>query len=332
MRRPLYTTIFAGHESVRQAHGIIKPHIRETGVERARALESDGGEVWLKLECHQVTGSFKARGALHRLSVLSDQERLQGVIGCSAGNHGLGVAMASEIHGVASTIFLPRSVDPARKRMLEDYSCSVHVIGDTYDDCEAKARQVAKETGRTFISPYNDPWVIAGQGTIGIELLEQVPHLDVVLVAVGGGGLVAGVAAYLKAVKPSIRVVGVSPANSAGMYDKVTGISSDFVAHLETLSDSTAGSVEEGALTIDMCKALVDQWILVEERDISAAMRYLFFEHRLVVEGAGALSVAAYLKERERLTDYTCALLMCGSNIDPTAFIRIVDMKSSPSA
>ena len=325
------TTVFAGHESVRQAHGVIKPYIRETGVERARSLESSAGEVWLKLECQQITGSFKARGALHRLSALSEQERDRGVVACSAGNHGLGVAMASEVHGVNSTIFLPRSVDPARKRMFEEYSCSVHIVGESYDECERKARQVARETGKTFISPYNDPWVIAGQGTIAVELFDRVPHVDVVLVAVGGGGLVAGVAAYLKAVKPSIRIVGVSPANSAGMYDRVTGISDDFTAHLETLSDSTAGSVEEGSITIDMCKALIDQWILVEEQDISAAMRYLFYEHRLVVEGAGALSVAAYLKERDRLTDYTCALIVCGSNIDPATFLRVVDMKNRSS-
>jgi threonine dehydratase len=264
--------------------------------------------------------------------MLSDAERARGIIACSAGNHGLGVAFASEVFGVASTIFLPKSVDQARRRMLEDYACSVYMFGDTYDECETKARNVATETGKVFISPYNDPWVIAGQGTIGIELMEQLPHLDVVLVAVGGGGLIAGIAAYLKAVRPSIRVFGVSPANSAGMYDKVTGISTDFAAHLETLSDSTAGSVEEGAITIDMCKALVDQWILVEESDIAAAMRYLFYEHRLVVEGAGALSVAAYLKEQARLRDYTCALLVCGSNIDPSTFLRVVDMRGKPES
>jgi threonine dehydratase len=211
--------------------------------------------------------------------------------------------------------------------MFEEYSCVVRVSGETYEECESCARQAALETGSPFISPYNDPWVLAGQGTIGIELFRQVPHMDVVLVAVGGGGLVAGVAAYLKAVKPSLKVIGVSPANSAGMYDKVTGIGAEFAAHIETLSDSTAGSVEEGSITIDMCKALVDQWILVEESDISAAMRYLFYEHRLVVEGAGALSVAAYLKERERLKDYTCALVLCGSNIDPTTFLQVVDMR-----
>jgi len=330
MNRAPHTTLFAGHESVLQAHGVIKPHIRETGVERAYSLENPAGEVWLKLECQQVTGSFKARGALHRVGTLSESERARGIVACSAGNHGLGIAMASDLYGVAATIFVPRSVDPSRKRMLEAHSCSLYLIGENYDECEAKAREFSKEAGRTFISPYNDPLVIAGQGTIAIELLDQIPHVDVVVVAVGGGGLAAGVAAYLKAVKPSIRVVGVSPANSAGMYDRATGITTDFSAHLETLADSVAGSVEEDSITIDMCKALIDQWILVEESDISAAMRCLFYEHRLVVEGAGALSVAAYLKERDRFTGYTCALLVCGSNIDPAAFLRIVDMKTTP--
>jgi threonine dehydratase len=328
MTKPERTTIFSGHDGVLQAHGIIKHLIRETSVERAQALESGAGEVWLKLECQQITGSFKVRGALHRVSALSDSERARGIVACSAGNHGLGVAHAAELSAIPATIFVPRTVDPARKEMLERSSASVHVIGDSYEECEKKARQVATELSKTFISPYNDPWVIAGQGTLGIELLGQVPHVEVVLLGVGGGGLAAGVAAYLKAAKPSIKIVGVSPANSAGMYDLVTGISSDFAAHMETLSDSTAGAVEAGSITIDMCRALIDQWILVDEADIKAAMRYLFYEHRLVVEGAGALALAGFLKERNRIQGYTTALVVCGGNIDPKRFLRVVDMGS----
>jgi threonine dehydratase len=327
MSKPDRTTIFAGHEHVVQAHGIIKGHIRETGVERAHKLESGSGEVWLKLECQQVTGSFKARGALNRISALTDAERVRGVVACSAGNHGLGVAHAADLYAVPATIFVPRTVDTARKEMLESSSASVHVIGESYEDCEKKAREVATQLSKTFISPYNDPWVVAGQGTLGIELLQQISNIEVVLLAVGGGGLAAGVAAYLKAAKPSIKIVGVSPANSAGMYDRVTGITQDFAAHIETLSDSTAGAVEDGAITIDMCRALIDQWILVEEADISASMRYLFYEHRLVVEGAGALALAGFLKERERIHQYNVALVVCGGNIDPKKFLKIVNME-----
>lgn len=326
MSKPERTTIFSGHESIRQAYGVIRPHIRATSVERARQLENGSGEVWLKLECQQVTGSFKARGALHRCSALSSEDAARGIVACSSGNHALGVALASEIYAIPSTIFVPLSIDAARKQMLERLPVTVNLVGDTYEECEKKARQVAIGSHRTFISPYNDPLVIAGQGTIGIELLEQIPNLEVVLVAVGGGGLASGVAAYLKAVKPTIKIVGVSPANSAGMYDLVTGIPADFAAHLGTLSDSTAGAVEPAAITIDMCKALIDQWILVEESDIGAAMRYLFYEHRLVVEGAGALAVAAYLREGEGLQEFNCALVVCGGNIDPKKFLQLMEM------
>lgn len=326
MSKPDHTTVFAGHEHVLQAHGIIKHQIRETGAERTHKLESGTGEVWLKLECQQVAGSFKVRGALHRLAALSDEERGRGIIACSAGNHGLGVAHAAEVFGVPATIFVPRTVDGARKEMLEGTSATVHVIGESYEECERKARQVSVELSKTFISPYNDPWVVAGQGTLAIELLQQIPNVELVLLAVGGGGLAAGVAAYLKAVNPSIKIVGVSPANSAGMYDLITGIPRDFVSHVETLSDSTAGGVEHGSITIDMCRALLDQWILVEEADISAAMRYLFYEHRLVVEGAGALALAGFLKERERIHHYNSALIVCGGNIDPKKFLKVVNM------
>lgn len=328
MSKPERTTIFAGHEHALQAHGIIKPHIRETGVERAHGLEGSSGEVWLKLECHQITGSFKVRGALSRVLSLTDDERARGIIACSAGNHGLGVAHAAELSGVSATIFVPRTVDRARREMLERSSAAVHIIGDSYEDCERKARQVSVELSKTFISPYNDPGVIAGQGTLGVELARQIPNVEVVVLAVGGGGLAAGVAAYLKSVKPSVKVVGVSPANSAGMYDLVTGVPQDFVTHAETLSDSTAGAVEQGSITIDMCRALIDQWILVDEEDISAAMRYLFHEHRVVAEGAGALAVAGFLKERDRIKGYATALVVCGGNIDPKKFLQVVTMGS----
>jgi len=168
--------------------------------------------------------------------------------------------------------------------------------------------------------------VIAGQGTLGIELLHQIPNIEVAVVAVGGGGLASGIAGYLKAINPAIKVVGASPANSAGLFDLVTGIPSDFTAHLETISDSTAGAIQDGSITVGLCKALIDQWILVEEEDIHAAMRYLFFEHKIVVEGAGALAVAAYMRERDRLKDLNCALIVCGGNIDPKRFLAVVNM------
>ena len=326
MTNPDRTTIFIGDDLVRQAHGRIAAHIRETAVERARGLESGEGEVWLKLENQQVTGSFKARGALARIAALSETERVKGVIACSAGNHALGVAHACELYGTPATIFVPSTIDEARKKALEALPVTLHVVGATYKECEDAAIEAAAQQGKVFVSPYNDPLIIAGQGTIGIELARQIPNLEVVLVAVGGGGLAAGVAGYLKAIKPDIKVVGVCPINSAGLFDAVTGIPSEFTAHLETLSDSTAGAIQDGSITIGLCKALIDQWILVEESDIQAAMRYLFYEHRVVAEGAGALALAAYFREREGLHNYNCGLVVCGGNIAPKKFLSVVKM------
>ena len=328
MKTGTKTTIISGHEGIRQAHGVIQPYIRETPVERIGALEAGEAEVWLKYENLQVTGSFKVRGALARIATLSDKEKRKGIVASSAGNHALGIAHACDIHGVPATIFIPKTIDPSRRRILEAAPVTLEYVEGGYEACEKEALSRAVSEGVPFISPYNDPMVIAGQGSVGIEILHQIPHVDLIFLAVGGGGLAGGVAAYVKAVKPDVEVVGVSPANSAHMFDIVTGVPGEFTDHLETLSDSTAGPVQAGAVTIDLCKAFVDHWILVEEGDIAAAMRLLFFERRLVVEGAGALTTAAYLKEHERFQGKTCALVVCGGNIDPNKFLSLMSAKS----
>lgn len=319
------TNIFHGDEAVRAAEDVIRRYIRETPVEPSPELSTGSGNVWLKLENQQITGSFKVRGALNKLLHLEENERRRGVVACSAGNHGLGVAFASQVCGISSTVFVPQTIDLQRRRELERFAVDLRVGGASYADAEHKALTFAREMDLPFVSPYNDPLVIAGQGTVAIEIARQLPELDIVVVAVGGGGLAAGVGAYLKALKPHVLVVGVSPVNSAFMFDAVNGTPLEFSADLPTLSDSTAGAVQEGSMTIPLCKGVVDQWILVDEDDIRAAMRYLFYEHRLVVEGAGALSVAAYVKEQDRFKDAHTALVVCGSNIDPKKFLALVE-------
>jgi threonine dehydratase len=318
------TRIFSGHEMVRQADARIRPYVRETGVEPAFELETGEGRVWLKLENQQVTGSFKVRGALNRMQTLTDQERTNGVITASAGNHGLGVAYSADRFNVPATIFVPKTVDSARKKALERYPVELRLVGDDYGQTEEYALGVAEKTGRLFVSPYNDADVIAGQGTIGIELLKQIPDLDAVFVAVGGGGLISGIGAYIKGVKPEVEVVAVSPSHSPAMFDVLSGTPEEFTAILDTLADSTAGPVEKGSMTIDLCRAVIDHWILVEEDEIVAAMKYLFMEHRLVVEGSGALVVAGYMKEQDVFKDKNCALVVCGGNIDAERFCDVV--------
>ena len=320
------THIFVGHDLIRQAEGRIRPSIRETGVERATLLEGGEGAVWLKLELQQVTGSFKVRGALNAMMQLCESvsHAPHRVVASSAGNHALGIAYASQACGVAATLFVPDSIDPVRKRGLEQFPVELRIVRGEYGDAEAAALAAAQAPTVRFISPYNDPLVIAGQGTIAAELLRQIPDLDAIIVAVGGGGLLAGIGSYARAINPDIEIIGVSPARSPVMCDRVTGRLAPPMGHAQTLSDSTAGDIQKDAITIDLCRALVSRWVLVTEEEIVAAMKYLFFEHRLVAEGAGALAVAAYSKEREMLKDKNCALVVCGGNIAAERFLAVV--------
>ena len=320
------THIFVGHDLIRQAEARVRPFIRETGVERAPLLESGDGAVWLKLESQQVTGSFKVRGALNALMTLSEESHysIERVVTASAGNHGLGVAFASQITGFPATIFVPESVDPARKRALEQFPIEVKVVRGGYDDAERAALEASRAETTRFVSSYNDPLVIAGQGTVACELARQVSDAEAVIVGVGGGGLLAGVGAYARAVNPDIEIIGVSPARSAAMCDILSGRPIPSCGHEGTLSDSTAGGIQDQSITIGLCRALINSWVLLTEEEIRAAMQYLFYEHRLVCEGAGALAVGAYMKERERLKDKNCVLVVCGSNISPEKFLSVI--------
>jgi threonine dehydratase len=261
--------------------------------------------------------------------MLSDADRVNGVVTCSAGNHGLGIAYAAQVFGVGATVFVPRTVDASRVKELERFPIELKIAGTEYGDSEQLAMQFAEREGRRFISAYNDPHVIAGQGTVALEMLRQFPELQVLFVAVGGGGLLSGIGSYAKAINPDLKIVGVSPSNSAAMFDALSGTPEEYQAFIPTLSDSTAGPIEAGAMTIDLCRALIDQWILVEEEEIVGAMRYLFYEQRLVVEGAGALAVAGYLKEQERFQDLHCGLLLCGGNIEMRRFCSLVRLSDN---
>jgi threonine dehydratase len=311
---------------IRLAATRLHPYIRETYVEHSDALgEATGTTVWLKCENLQLTGSFKLRGATNKVLALTPAERDRGIVTASTGNHGRAVAHALTALGGIGTIFLPTVTPTAKVEALRRYpAVTLEFFGNESSLTETHARAVAHETGRLYVSPYNDPDVIAGQGTVGVEILSQMPNVDAVFVAVGGGGLVAGIALYLKAMKPSVRIIGCWPENSTSLYEAMkTGHVVPGV-ELPTLSDGTAGGVEEGAITIDLCSRLIDESILVSEAEIADAVRFVLAQHHMAVEGSAGVAVAACRKVADRVAGQTVAIVLCGGNIGYATLKSIV--------
>lgn len=290
---------------VREAGERIGPYIRETYLQSSPWLSRlSGGEVFLKLENLQHTGSFKVRGALNKVLSLSAAERARGVVAASTGNHGAAVAYALGKVGETGTVFVPRTAVPAKVEAIELLGAELRHVGEDPLEAELAARRFAAERGKTYISPYNDAEVIAGQGTVGLELAKQLGHqlghqlegLDAVFVAVGGGGLVSGIASYLKSVLPSVRIVGCLPAQAPVMAECLKAGRIHEVPSLPTLSDGTAGGLEEGAITFRLCQALVDEIVLVSEQEIAAALKQFLSAHHQLIEGAAAVALAGFLQ------------------------------------
>lgn len=311
---------------IRTAAGRIGPHIRETLVEESAALgEPSRAHVWLKCEQLQRSGSFKLRGALNRMLTLPREELARGIVTASTGNHGRAVATALDIVGARGTVYLPTTAPEMKVRALRWFpAVEVEIVGDDSEVTERHARAEAERTGRPYISPYNDPAVIAGQGSIGLELVAQCPPLDAVFVAVGGGGLVAGIATVLKALRPTARIVGCWPANSVAMYESMRAGRVVATEERPTLSDGTAGGIDADAITLDLCRALIDECVLVSEAEIADAIRLLVAEHRMIVEGAAGVAVAAFRKVAPQYAGKTVAIVLCGGNIGYETLRRIV--------
>jgi threonine dehydratase len=303
----------------------IRPHVRETPVEPSPFLtRQTGAEVHLKLECLQVTGSFKARGAFNKLLSLGDADRARGIVTASTGNHALAMANALALLGVEGEIFLPSSVSPAKLEALRLRNARLRLLDEDPGLVESIARQEAEAGGRLYVSPYNDPQIIGGQGTIGVELLRQLDRVDALFVPVGGGGLVAGIAACIKARAPSVRIVGCQPAASPIMAESVTAGRLLELPNQASLSDATLGLVEPGAITFPLCQALVDEWIVLDEPAIRAAVRLVLERQFLLVEGAAALTVAALEATRERWRGARVVLLLSGSHLALPALAEIL--------
>jgi threonine dehydratase len=303
----------------------IRRHIRETPLEASPYLSQETGcEVTLKLECAQVTGSFKARGALNKLLSLSPPERARGIVAASTGNHALAVAHALDLLGIEGEIFLPASVSAAKLAALRLRTARLRLIDDDPGLVETVARGEAEANGRVFVSPYNDPQIIGGQGTVGLELVGQLDRIDAALVPVGGGGLVSGIASYIKSRAPSAYVVGCQPAASPIMAESVRAGRLLELPSEPSLSDATLGMAEPGAITFPLCQTLVDEWVVVDEPAIRSAIRLILETQFLLIEGAAALAVAALRSLRDRWHGGRVVLILSGSHLALPALAEVL--------
>ncbi len=308
-----------------EAEQRIRSHVRRTPVEASPVLsETGGGEVFLKLENFQATGSFKLRGVMNTLLGL-ERDRLEaGVVAASTGNHGAAVAQGVKTLGGMATVFVPENASPAKLDWIRTLGGEVRLVGDDCVVAEHHARQHAATHDLAYISPYNDEDVILGQGTIGVELHEQLEKLDTIYIALGGGGLLSGTAAYLKRIMPNIHVVACSATNSAVMHHSLAAGRILDMESKPTLSDGTAGGLEEGSITFEMCQSLIDRHVLVSEASIASAVRLVIEHQHMLIEGAAGVAVAGYLQDTERPTGQRAAIVLCGANISPDTLRTIL--------
>jgi threonine dehydratase len=289
-----------------------------------------GGRVSLKLECWQRTGSFKVRGALHRLVRMPETDRQRGVVTASAGNHGLGVALACRALGVPSaTVFVPETAPLTKLQRLVASGCEVRQAGVDYDAAHALAEAHAAERGAHYMSAYDDPLVVAGQGTVGLEILEDLPAADVLVVPVGGGGLIAGIAVAAKAINPRVHVVGVQPDASPAAYLSLRdGRAYETYPAEATICDGLAGGF--GRLPFEIAKGLVDEILVVPEAAVRDAVRWLLVEEQLVVEGSGAIAIAPLLLDQVNITDRWVVPVLTGRNLDAALLREILGEGITP--
>jgi threonine dehydratase len=311
--------------AIQEAHGAIRPPVVTTPLTRSPALSrATGCEVYLKCEHLQETGSFKFRGAVNKLRRLDEVARRRGVVAASTGNHGLAVALAGRLSATPVTVYAAASAAPIKLDAIEAMGAEVIRIDADPLAVERAARRQAAETGRPYVSPYNDLHVIAGQGTIGLEMVEQCPELDAVFASVGGGGLIAGIGTALKRLRPGARVVGCWPENAPALLRALEVGEIVEVAESATISDGTAGGVEPGAITFDLCRRVIDETALVGEEEIKAAVRLLAETERWMVEGAAGVALAGLLKQAARYHSQRVAVVVCGRNIALDVFVAAI--------
>jgi len=303
-------------QEIVQAEHRIRPYIRETPLDYSPFLSQlTGCRVFLKLENLQHTGSFKVRGAMNALLALEPEQQKRGVVTASSGNHGIAIAFGLHTLHLKGSIFVPESASPAKVATIKSFGGEVNFYGEDSLLTEEFARTYAVQNGMVYISPYNDAHVIGGQGTIGVELSRQIDHVDVVLAAVGGGGLISGIASYLKTVFGDVTVIGCSPEHSPAMQQSIQEGHIINLESLPTLSDGTAGGLEGEAITFPLCQQLVADYILVSEEEIRQALCLFIETHHMLIEGSAAVALASLLKEAKQFQRKTVVIVLCGANI-----------------
>jgi threonine dehydratase len=300
-----------------EARRRIRQYVRETPLDGSPFLgDLCGGEVRLKLENQQLTGSFKARGALNRILKLTPEERRRGVVTASSGNHAQGVGYAARMLDMDATIVVPSETPNVKREAIRRYGVKLIVHSGDYDAAERYARKLEAEEGRVFVSAYNDLDIVAGQGTIGLEVTEAWPEMDVVLVPVGGGGLISGIGCAIKGVDSGIQVLGVQSVASPVMCESLREGQIVELELDESIAEGLYGGIEEGSVTFDLCRRYVDEIVLVQEETILEAMGRLLKHQHQVVEGAGAVGAAAIMEDPKRFKDKRIGVVVSGGNVE----------------
>ena len=313
--------------NVEDAQVAIAPFVKATPLLRSSFLSSMcNAKVFLKLENQQVTGSFKPRGVFNRLLHLTADQRTRGVVTASAGNHGQAVAYAAKQLGFSATVVLPNGMPQVKVEGIRRYGAEVLIHGTFFDEAEEMAKEVAKNSGRTFVSAYNDDLIVAGHGTLGLEIMEDLPDVQAIIVPVGGGGLIAGVAAAAKAKKPSLQVLGVQSEASPVMHDSLRAgrIVELQNPHARTIAEGLFGGLEKDAITFKIVQERVDNVFVVEEESLRLAIRLLWEKEQQRVEGSAAASVALMLENKNLFAGQTVVAVVTGGNIGEDLFQSIV--------
>ncbi len=312
-------------DKIYHARYVLNDTIRQTNIIYSTALTAMSGcEVYLKPEILQVTGSFKVRGAYYKISQLTDEEKAKGVIACSAGNHAQGVALASRKFGIRSIICMPDSAPISKVEATRNYGSEIVLVPGVYDDAHNEAERLREKYGYTFIHPFDDDCVIAGQGTIGLEILDEMPDVDAIVVPIGGGGLISGVAYAVKALNPKIKVYGVQASGAPSMLEAIKNDKVGALDSVSTIADGIAVK-EPSQTTFDLCKKYVDKIVTVNDDQISAAILALIEKQKMIAEGAGAVALAAVMYNKiPEIKGKKVVCVISGGNIDVTILSRVI--------